>query len=215
MLGPVSLLNATAVMPDLLGHDGLLCLMPSAYYDNMSREGVRLWCHQHARYGLPTIELIDWLKQEIGSRLAIEIGAGSGDLCSRLNIKGTDNYCQTFPDVLTAYTIMGQPVIKYPDFVERLSSDEAIKAYQPDVVVASWVTEWIDPTKPLPRTGGNIYGVHEDKIVDAGITYILIGNKSVHGEKKIMKQHHVEISAPYLRSRSAHPELDRIWIWNR
>jgi hypothetical protein len=47
-----------------------------------------------------------------------------------------------------------------------------------------------------------------------GREYILIGNRQVHGSKKIMAQPHQEFALPFLRSRANHPELDRVWIWN-
>jgi hypothetical protein len=60
-----------------------------------------------------------------------------------------------------------------------LDAIAAIEKYQPDTVVASWVTHWIDPNLPVPPHGGNIYGV-----------------------------------MPFIRSRSAYPNLDRIYVWN-
>lgn len=211
----VSVLDASTPVPALFNEDGEMILAPSAFYDMIPFESLRLWCHLHARYGLPTTELIGWLKHEIGNRFAIEIGAGSGDLCRNLGIVGTDNYQQTYPDVMMHYTLTGQPLIHYPRYVREMSAAEAIKTYQPEVVLASWVTEWIDPNLPVPEHGGNVYGIKENEIIDAGITYILIGNISIHGKKSIMSRPHVELDLPFVRSRSTYPKLNRIWIWNR
>lgn len=202
-------------MPDLLRPDGQLLLLPTGYYNNMDFEGIRLFCHKNARYGLPTIELIDWLHEEIGTRSAIEIGAGHGDLSFHLGVPATDNYMQRRPEVAAHYRLTGQPTIDYPARVEHLDASAAIIKYRPDVVIASWVTEWIDPNLPPPPHGGNMFGVKEDEIVGAGLTYILIGNTTVHGKKKIMHETHVEIRSSMLRSRSVTPEENRVWIWNR
>ena len=72
----------------------------------------------------------------------------------------------------------------------------------------------IDPSLPPPPSGGNVWGVKEDEILATGREYILIGNRQVHGSKKIMAQPHQEFALPFLRSRANHPELDRVWIWN-
>lgn len=201
-------------MPDLLDSRGRLKLLPTSAYDAIGPEGLRLWCHHHARYGLPTLELVDWVREEIGDREAIEIGAGHGDLGYRLGIPATDSWNQALPEVAHYYRVMGQPVIQYPEWVVRLDALAAVEHYQPEVVVASWVTQWVDPDKDPPRGGGSVYGVKEEEILDRGITYILIGNITVHGDKRIMKIKHRELELPFLRSRSSRPELNRVWVWN-
>jgi hypothetical protein len=207
-------LRADIQMPDLLGRDGQIKLLPASAYDSFSRQGLRLWCHHQARYGLPTIELVAWLREKIAGRSAIEIGSGAGDLAHHLGIAATDNFMQQWPTVRAHYEMTGQPVIRYASFVEELDALVAVQRYRPDVVVASWVTEWIDPSLPAPPQGGNAWGVKEDEIVASGCVYILIGNIKVHGAKKIMAEPHQEYSLPFLRSRAMYPALDRVWVWN-
>lgn len=207
-------LNAGLELPDLLEDNGRLKLLPAASYDAIPRDALRLWCHRYARYGLPTAELVEWLQQRIQGRLTIEIGAGSGDLAYRLGIPATDNRMQEWPEIRFHYRMTGQPTIQYPDFVQNLDALDAIDAYQPDVVLASWVTEWIDANLPPPAAGGNIWGIKETEIVASGVEYILIGNLKVHGAKAIMRDPHQEFALPFLRSRTAYPALDRVWIWN-
>jgi hypothetical protein len=209
-----SILDPNLELPDLLEENGRLKLLPATFYDTISRDALRLWCHRYARYGLPTVELVEWLQKRLHGRFAIEIGAGSGDLACRLGIPATDNRMQEWPGIQLHYQMTGQPTIQYPDFVQNLDALAAIAEHQPDVVVASWVTEWIDPNLPPPSGGGNIWGVKEDEILATGCTYILIGNLAVHGSKKIMALPHQELELPFLRSRAMHPKLDRIWIWN-
>jgi len=208
------ILPADLELPDLLDQNKILRLLPNQAYESISHDALRVWCHRHARYGLPTLELVQWLRERIGSRKTIEIGSGTGDLAYHLQIPATDNRMQEWPQIKFHYRITGQPVIQYPDFVQNLDALDAIKEYQPEVVIGSWVTQWIDPNLPPPSSGGNAWGIKEDKILATGCTYILIGNQKVHGEKKIMAEPHQEFALPFLRSRAINPHLNRVWIWN-
>jgi len=211
----IRILLPKSQLPDLLDANGQLKLLPAGAYDAIDQESLQIWCHHFARYGLPTLELVEWLKERIGDRAAIEIGAGAGDLAYHLGIPATDNRMQEWPEIRFHYTMTGQPVIQYPPFVQTLDALDAVKTHQPEVVIASWVTEWIDPDLPPPESGGNVWGVKEDEILAAGCEYILIGNVAVHGRKKIMALPHQEFALPFLRSRANHPKLDRIWRWNK
>ncbi len=201
-------------LPDLLDAGGQLKLLPAAAYDAIPRDSLRLWRHLHARYGLPTVELVAWLLERIAGRKTVEIGSGAGDLAFYLGIPATDNRMQEWPEIHFYYRMIGQPVIRYPAFVQTLDALDAVKEYRPEVVVASWVTEWIDPNLPVPDTGGNAWGIKENEILATGCDYILIGNVAVHGRKKILAQPHREFRLPFLRSRAIHPHLDRVWVWN-
>lgn len=207
-------ISADAPQPDLMGENHLIKLLPAATYDRFDPDGVRLWCHHHARYGLPTVELIGWLKDYIGRRHTIEIGAGAGDLAHHLGIKATDSKIQDEPEAATFYRLTQQPTIRYPAWVEKLDALAAIKKYRPQVVIASWVTHWIDPTKPAPPGGGCMFGVEEDRLLKTGVTYVLIGNLVVHQHKPILRKKHEEVALPFLRSRAHQPEMDRVLIWN-
>ena len=206
----------------LLDEKGQLKLLPAAEWDTFYKPAVRLWCHTNARYGLPTTELVGWLIGLIGKRSAIEIGSGAGDLAYHLGIRGTDNLMQMDPkfkiggvSVRDAYLNMGQPVIKYPSWIEQLDAVEAVNKYKPEVVVASWVTQWIDPNLPPPPGGGNIHGVKEDRILNLVKTYVVIGNRKIHGSKKILERPHSEYPLPFIRSRASCPEDDVVYVWSR
>lgn len=199
----------------MLEPNGAIRLMPAAYYDSIDWQSFRIWCHYQARYGIPTIELIDWLKNCIGDRPTIEIGAGSGDLCHHLGIRGVDNHNQTWPDVALYYAATGQPTIKYAPWVQNYDALKAVKMFKPSVVVGSWITHWIDPDKPIPPGGGNMYGVKEDEMLKLVDTYIMIGNLEVHKSKPIMALPHEELELPFVKSRAHKPKLDRIFIWER
>ena len=209
-----SVITPNGNIPSLLREDGVMKLLHAEELDRFPRDDLRVWAHLHGRYGLPTVELVTWLKNFIGSRKAIEIGSGAGDLCAHLGITGTDNWQQTWPDVRARYALMRQPVIRYPDFVEKYDAVEAVRVHRPDVVVGSWITSWIDPNLPVPPGGGNVYGVKEDVLLDQGVTYVLIGNLATHGQKPILSLPHEEHALPFIRSRALKPELDRVFIWH-
>jgi hypothetical protein len=148
MIGPRRIVSPDAPQPrDMLDRDGVLRLRPAADYDRMDPDGLRLWCHHNARYGLPTTETVAWLREFIGGRSAVEIGAGHGDLARHLGVPATDNKCQEFPDVRLLYRAQGQPTIAYPAWVEKIDALDAVLEQRPQVVVGSWVTQWIDPSK--------------------------------------------------------------------
>lgn len=195
---------------NLLDSKGLLSLKHAEEYDAYTWEDLRLFCHYNARYILPTFELIDFLKSQIEGLTAIEIGAGSGDLGRHLNIPMTDSHCQEWPDVQAFYNIIGQPRIKYGKDVERLDAMAAVNKYKPDVVIGAWVTHWIDPGKPPPPGGGNVYGIKDDEILPLVKKYIIIGAEEIHKYKGIMKSKHKNVDASFVRSRRRD---NRIWIW--
>jgi len=204
---------AEDIASQLLDANGNLKLLKFSDYDQFPDEDLRLFCHFHARYLLPTIELIDFLKEKINSRNTIEIGAGSGDLGRNLNIKMTDNYCQEWPEVKTWYETIKQPIVKYGKDVEKLDALEAIEKYKPEVVIGAWVTQWIDPKLPPPPGGGSIYWIKEDKVLETTDIYIVIGADEIHKNKFILKAPHETINAlDFVRSRR---KDNVIYIWNK
>jgi hypothetical protein len=211
--------EGASILPDVeppgdLMEDGNIVLRTAAELDTYDRTRIRVWCHRHGRYGLVTTELIEFLRELIGGRKAIEIGSGHGDLAKHLCIHGTDNKMQARPGVVAAYyKATGQPVISYPDWVEKVDGVAAVRKHKPEVVVGSWITHWIDPRLPVPPGGGNMFGVRENEILKLGVTYVMIGNLAVHEYKPILKLPHEELEFPWLRSRASRPDLDRIFIW--
>lgn len=207
---------AEGIASVLLDDNGYLKIHPAAFYDRLDRIGLRLFCHFYGRYGLPTTELIDFLKRFIGDKNAIEIGAGCGDLGRALGIPMTDSYCQELPDVKLMYMAMQQPIIKYGKDVEKLEALKAAKKYKPDIIIGQWVTHWIDPDLPMPPGGGSMYGVKEDLLLKECKTYIVIGNRNVHGHKPILTtHHHIEIQNRdgHIRSRANDQSGNVIYIW--
>ena len=192
--------------------NGRIKLYPAAFFDSFDPVDLKVFCYKNARYGLITKELVECLKDLIKDRRAIEIGSGYGDLGYHLGIPMTDNKQQNWPELRSYYAALGQPIIDYPRDVVQMDALDAVLFYKPKVVVASWVTQWIDPDKP-PTTPGNAWGIKEDEILKHVECYAMLGNKKVHDSKFICSLPHRELSLPFLRSRSSDNGLDRVYIW--
>lgn len=200
------------ISSSLLLPNGRLKLLSEKEYDKFASNDLRYFCHTHARYGLPTVELIEYIKNIIAGRSAIEIGSGHGDLGYHLGIPMTDSKEQYDPSIHAYYEAVGQPIIQYPDAVEKLEALEAVNKYKPKVIVASWVTTY----SPFETTfASSPSGVKEDKLLSQVETYILVGNEDNHRDKPIMKLSHTTEKGSFIRSRAKFPENDRIYVWGK
>lgn len=204
--------SVTDISGELLREDGKMKLLPAEMLKKYRWDDFRAFCHVHARYGIPTYELISYLTNIIDGRRTIEIGAGAGDLGCILNIPMTDSRQQERPDIIAAYKAMRQPLIKYPDNVQKYDALDAVYKYKPQVVIGSWITTYAPREMPY---GSNPFGIKEEKILKLVETFILIGNIDIHGDKPIMKQAHEEIYEEWMVSRAKDQSKNRIWIWNR
>jgi hypothetical protein len=98
--------------------------------------------------------------------------------------------------------------------VEEISANDAVLKYKPDVVVASWVTQYVGPDEPV-STSGCAAGVDEIEMLKHIKRYILFGNVRVHQDKKIFKLPNVkvtEIQSPDFVSRAEFQDLNRLWV---
>jgi hypothetical protein len=198
---------------EVLREDGKIKLMPSSEWRKYKWDDFRAFCHVKARYSIPTIEMIDFLRTKIGDRKTIEIGAGNGDLGFHLGIHMTDSKLQNRPEVAIEYKLMGQPTINYPEEIEEMEALIAVLTHKPQVVIGSWITAFGNPT--IQKYGCNLYGINENIMLDHVDTYILIGNKDQHGDKPIMNIPHEEYIFDWHVSRGKNQQNNRIWIWNR
>lgn len=197
-----------------LASNGYIKLLPSEDFLNEDPLQLRVWCTRHALYGVPTVELIDWLRKEIGSQKAIEIGAGNARLGLQLGIISTDSYMQADPSMQLYYGSIGQAVTKPPGEVLRFEANEAVKYFKPEVVVASWVTQKFIVGKDLEgEAQASIHGVNEISLLKKVKRYIFIGNESSHGKKRILDKPHQTFKFPRLVSRARYPEQNVIYVW--
>ncbi|MCY1516230.1 hypothetical protein D9M68_508510 [compost metagenome] len=164
-------------------------------------------------YSFPTHELRDFLRSRINGRSAIEIGAGHGILAESLSIPATDNRQQEDPELRAYYAQIGQPTVPYGENVEKLDASTAVAKYQPNVVIACWVTHRFDPGRP--HAGGSVTGVDERSIVESCDEYIFIGNEHVHAHKPIWELPHEKLTPPWLYSRAVNGSREFIAIWRR
>ena len=170
-----------------------------------------LFGHRHALYTLPTIELIEFLKSQIGPT-AIEVGAGVGIIGKHLGIRCTDNFCQAKPEVQKIYQGLHQPTIKYGKHVLNRDAEWVARKWQPHTIVGSWIThKYVDA-----NVKGNMYGPDEQVILDNCQQYIMLGHLKIHGAKPILKhKHEVITDCPWYITRSVQPEKNTIFIWKK
>ena len=181
------------------------------HYDDIKaipHEDIRLWCLKNAVYQVPTIELIEWIREKIDGRFAIEIGSGKNGIGKALGILSTDSWLQTDVAIQTLYAAVGQPTVVPPDYVEKIDAIEAVNKYRPQVVLGCFIThKWEEGD-----TEGNMFGVAEEEIIKQA-TYINVGNRITHRGKHILKVPHQEFQFPWLVSRSMDQSQNVIWEW--
>ena len=174
---------------------------------------ILVWCVKNAVYQVPTLELIQWLRPHVAGKKAIEICAGRGAIGRAFKIPTTDSYMQTRPDIRAYYAALGQPVIEPPKDVEKLEAMEAVRKYEPEVVIACWATqEW----KSKADKNASMYGVDEEALLNfpSVKTYIHIGNVGTHGDKRILRRPHKKEQFPFLVSRAHNQQENIVYTWN-
>ena len=196
----------------LLDDQGIIKLFPAEFYHSLDYDDLRVWCICRAIYQLPTIELIEWLKDNFNLDKAIEIGAGNNYLYHHLGIKGVDNYSEQIPAVKLVHEIMNQPSTNPPPAVEQIDAIAAIKKYQPETVITSWAT--LKCEDPEDVDAGHKYAPDEQEILDLGVTYIHIANEDIHGDRLVMNKPHEKHYFDWLVSRGKYPEKNCICVWN-
>ncbi|AKO77462.1 hypothetical protein FORC36_5218 (plasmid) [Vibrio vulnificus] len=206
----------------LLDSDGMLNVVSEKDLSQFTRKQFQFFCIKHGFYSIPTLELIEFIRGKIlNIEKAIEIGSGNGVYGRSLGIIATDNFMQDprkaskFSGVISEYSKLGQEVVPYGDNVIELDGREAVRKYKAETVVCSWVTHKYNPIKM--HLGGNKFGVDFKWILDRNHTkrLILVGNKNTHKNNPIMELPHQEFDLDgQIYSRSAMPELDRVFIWD-
>lgn len=198
------------IAPEVLDENSRLRVLPSAYWATTTRDERALFGNTYGIYGFPTTELVQYIKDIIQERKAIEIGAGHGVLAEALGIPATDSMAQLNPRWREVYEATGQALVPYGPNVEDGHASRAVRRHQPEVVVASWVTHKWDPTRPL--SGGFEEGVDEEDILRNCKEYVFIGNERVHKDKSIWRRPHIIVYPDFVYSRSSYGK-DFIAIW--
>jgi hypothetical protein len=200
----------------LLDENGRLNIVPYDYLKDVPQDHIMQFCVEQGFYSIPTIELMTFLKNEIGdqSDKAIEIGAGNGVISRTLGIRGTDNYMQANPKIKAYYETLQQATVPYGNEVENIDANSAVQKYKPSIVIGAWCTHKYNPTEHWRE--GNEFGIDEKKILRKVDKYIHIGNEKIHGKKPILKQKPSRIiKEDWILSRSQHSKQNVIWIWEK
>jgi hypothetical protein len=208
MLNPDEIRDIT---PLVLDDAGQLRILPAAFWATTTPQERALFGHRHGIYGFPTVELVEYLRELIAGRKAIEIGAGNGVLAAALDIPATDNLQQLQPKYKAIYEQTNQPIVSYGENVVELDAKAAVRRYRPDVVIACWVTHKYQRTRH--HLGGNEIGVNEAELIGNVQQYVVIGNDKVHKAKPIWDLPHTRIRRPFIYSRAANGTPDFIAIW--
>lgn len=192
--------------------DGVLRPMPAAFYAGVDRNDLSVWCVLRGLYCLPTLELVDFLREQIAGETAIEIGAGHGCIGRALGIPITDSKQQERPDVAAAYRAMGTAPIVYPLDVEKLTALQAVEKYRPSVVIGAWVTWRYKPDRHA--SGGNVNGIDEGKLIAKPSVqrYVMVGHERVHAKRPMLGRRQTVHRLP-LFSRAL-DNLDVVWVWS-
>jgi hypothetical protein len=202
--------DITYLEKDLLNTEQQLKVVPASFYEKIPQKDLSMFCHKYGFYCLPTVELCEWLKEQIGDQSAIEIGAGHGAVGKYLGIPCTDSRLQEDEFIRFTYKMLGQPVVEYPNHVIKMDAIKAIEHYKPEVVIATWVTQLHLDDSDIGNS--NMYGIEEEKIVERA-KYIHVGHRNVHGKKRILQREHNEYTFPWLYSRSLDSGSQFISVW--
>ena len=196
--------------------NGVLRVMPAAFYRQFEQVEVSGFCLRRGLYCLPTHELLNKINELIlevsPTRSAIEIGSGNGVLGKALGIPCTDSHQQEDPAMIALYRSMGQPVITYGPHVERLDAEAAVARHKPEVVVAAWVTHKYNAAEHF--RAGNEQGVDEVALLGRIKRYIFVGNFYVHEHKPLLNLPYIVHDNDTLFSRAQQPQGNGVVVWD-
>ena len=144
-ISDVTIFNKSDIseLEDLLLKDGELQIVSYEELETFTQNQISQFCVENGFYSIPTIELINFLREEIGQEQllqTIEIGAGHGAISRELNIRAVDNYMQLKPEIRALYESLEQTIVPYGKHVEEIDGNEAIRKYKPKVIVGAYCT---------------------------------------------------------------------------
>lgn len=190
--------------------------LPCARYRKWGTPALKAWCYINKLYGLPTLELLEWLSFRLRGYPPgdiLEIGAGRSNIGSCISVRQTDQYTYDIPEARGFYDSMNQKPPRPEPEVEKLEALEAVEKYKPRVVIASWVSQWLDPEDPNPRGHGSIFGVKKDELLKQPSVelYIQVSNTLVHGAESVSRS--ASIVRPGGLASRGEPGKDAIFVW--
>lgn len=215
--GMRSIVNADVTYLDKLffNQDGLLRPVPYAELKDIPHDHLSIFALNNALCQIITQELVDFIKGEIGSRSAIEIGSGSNCLYRGVGITGTDSYLQQTEEMKGYYSVLKHEVTKPATDEERMDALTAVENYKPQVVVGSFITQFGTEEQVQNGIPASPFGVDELELLLRVDKYIHIGNYNTHARKFIFAKHHKSKWYPWLINRASDQSKNRIWIWGK
>lgn len=199
----------------ILDENKLLKLLPYEVYSKIDISHLQIWANKNGIYTLPTTELIEWIKNKINNRKAIEICSGNGVISRELGIIGTDSFMQTTPEMVAYYSALGQKPIDPPSDIYQFEANEAVDVLKPKVVIASFATQKFIDGDEENGISSSVYGVDELTLLPKIQTYIFIGNDSVHSDKRINQFPHETHRFDWLITRCKDQKGNFIKIWSK
>jgi hypothetical protein len=196
---------------DALDANGRLRILPAAFWADTTVEERASFARRYGFYSFPTTELVDRLREIIDGRRAIEIGAGNGVLAEALGIIATDSRMQETPVIQLYYTKLGQATVPYGPNVVSCPASQAVRQFQPEVVLGCWITHKYDPKRHAE--GGSVFGVDEMDVLRHCQQYVQVGNEFVHAAKVIWDLPHKIEYPPYVYSRAINGSRDYLATW--
>lgn len=137
--------RAQEIINELQGSDGRIYPIPYSFIKNDTLDTLNVVMQSMALYTFPTVELCEWLEEQIdeyyeGFEPAIEICAGTGWIGRQLGIPITDIKAQENPVVKGIMRNSLSIPVLYADDTEQIEACEAVKKYNPEYVIGSYVT---------------------------------------------------------------------------
>lgn len=197
-----------------LNPDGTLKAVDDMEMHKLDSVERRVWAHYNSVYQFVTKGMIEWLKDFIGKRSAIEICAGNGAIARNLGIPATDSYILTTPEGIDYCISKSERPVFPPADVFKMEANEAILFEKPKVVIGAFVPQQYKHIYGT-RSTGSLWGVDEEQLLRNVETYILLGNLGVHRDRRIFRIPHSEENPPWQVTRCEHQFLNRMWIWDK
>lgn len=219
------------IVESIVGKDGKIYPIPYSLIENDTLDTLNYVMQALGLYTFPTLELCEWLSSQIDDNpeyephSAIEICGGTGWIGRQLGIPITDIKNMENPAVQDVMLEQASMPTIYADDVETLEASDAVKKYQPEIVIGSYVTskqlvDKIDRKRAM--TIGvhmpSLHGVIEQNLMDVArkevrvgvdvksicrkvYKVILICNMRTHRNESYVSLPHQTLSFPWLVTR--------------
>lgn len=219
------------IVDSIVGKDGKIYPIPYSLIENDTLDTLNYVMQTLGLYTFPTLELCEWLSSQIDDNpefephSAIEICGGTGWIGRQLGIPSTDVKNMENPIVQDVMLEQASMPTIYADDVETLEASDAVKKYQPEIVIGSYVTskQLVDKIdKKRAMTIGfympSFHGVIEQNLMDearkevnVGVDVksicrkvykvILVCNMRTHRNESYISLPHQTLSFPWLVTR--------------